>query len=133
MRWLRCCFLVGALALVGCGAETVGYTEVSYAPYVPYDYGYPYTFYEGRTVYLVGNRWMYPDNGAWYYYRSPPAGLYRAPLYHYPAGRTYAPSYGPTYGPSRTRPYVQQAPPATRGPGVGAPPGRISAPPARRR
>ena len=58
---------------------------------------YPSTEYEGRTVYLVDDRWVYFDGSRWVRYASEPPELEsrRATL-------------------QRTRPYVQQAPPAMR-------------------
>lgn len=51
---------------------------------------YPHTYYEGRTVYFIDNRWHYRDGPRWAYYREEPPTLYRH------------------------RSYVQQAPPAGR-------------------
>lgn len=125
-------FALFGMALGGC-AGAYGYTEVSSAPY---DLSvYPSAYYGGRTVYLIDNRWMYPDAGGWYYYPSEPSYLYTQRTYVY-GGRPYryGPGYGPTYTPNytapeaRSRPYVQQAPPA----GPAAPPGPSmrAAPPA---
>ncbi len=83
---------VAAIAFGGCRATTygdeVGYVELTAAP-VDVDV-YPHTFYDGRAVYLVNDRWMYRDRGRWAYYRHEPPELYRQ------------------------RGYVQQAPPAYR-------------------
>lgn len=104
------------VALGGC-AGSYGYTEVSSAPY---DLSvYPSAYYGGRTVYLIDNRWMYPDAGGWYYYPSEPSFLYSQRTYvyggrPYPYGRGYGPTYLPSYAApaARSRSYVQQAPPA---------------------
>jgi hypothetical protein len=75
--------------------EPVGVTEVTSAP--ANLEAYPSTEYEGRTVYLVDDRWVYFDGTRWVRYASEPPELEsrRATL-------------------QRRRPYVQQAPPATR-------------------
>jgi hypothetical protein len=49
---------------------------------------YPSTVYEGRTVYLYGDRWYYRDRDRWTYYHTEPEQL------------------------RRHRQYIQQAPPA---------------------
>lgn len=137
MRWLGCCVMMCALAFAGCGAS-VGYAEVTSTPYDVY--GYPYGYYDGRVVYLVGDRWMYQDGPTWFYYRTPPPGLVHGPIY--PPTYYSAPHYGgyggyghsvappPYSGGHRARPYIQQAPPAP--PAMRAPPARQVAPPARR-
>jgi hypothetical protein len=38
---------------------------------------YPYTEYEGRRVYLWGDRWYYRSGNRWSYYRSEPETLRR--------------------------------------------------------
>ena len=87
---------VAAIASSGCQATTygaygdgsVGYVELTAAP-VDIE-AYPHTYYDGRQVYYVNERWMYRDGG----------------------------SAGPTTGTShpscfyRHRGYIQQAPPA---------------------
>jgi hypothetical protein len=86
-------------------AEPVSTVEVTSAP-VP-DYAiYPHTEYEGRTVYYVDNRWGYPDNGHWVYYRYEPA-----PLVRYRTTVDSAPRAPHRYPSS---PPPQSAPPATR-------------------
>lgn len=86
--------------------EPIAYAEVTAAPVGVDLYAYPHTYYAGRPVYYYGNRWWYQSGGNWVYYPTEPV-----PLYRY-----------------RQRPYIQQAPPALRGP-VYAPPA-TSAPPA---
>jgi hypothetical protein len=114
--------VVSALALGGCAVhaqEPVGYVEVSSAPY---DVSvYPSTYYDGRTVYLVDDRWMYRDRGRWMYYRDEPAPLYRQRTIIRQAPPAYRPSYqaptyqAPTYAPRGTAPPTY-APPATAPP-----------------
>jgi hypothetical protein len=139
------------VALGGCAVygQPVGYVGVTSAPYDVY--GYPSTYYEGRTVYLVGDRWMYNDGGRWLYYVHEPPFLYRQrDSYRWPGYSTYPryapPAYAPpAYGQPAYRPPAH-APPATRShappaaaprapaqPRVGPMPGArppVSAPPA---
>ena len=78
-------------ALVGCVASLQAepaYAEVGDVPVNVVVY--PHTYYEGRTVYLVNDRWYYRDGPRWQYYREEPAPL----IEH--------------------RNYIQQAPPAER-------------------
>ena len=71
--------LVGALSLTGCYARArvePAYVETTYVP-ARVDI-YPSYYYEGRTVYLIDNRWYYRrSNGVWVYYRTEPPVLYR--------------------------------------------------------
>lgn len=67
-----------ALMLSGCMAEVRGepaYAEVDYAP--DDIEVYPHTVYEGRTVYLVDDRWYYRRGPHWVYYTSEPPDLVR--------------------------------------------------------
>lgn len=87
--------LAGALG-AGCTVTTtpaVGYAEVSAAPVGVDITAYPYTYYEGRPVYLYNDRWYYRGTGGnWYYYRTEPRYLYDRRYrrdYYYPHGRTY--------------------------------------------
>jgi hypothetical protein len=120
--------MTAAVALGGCAVHSrpaVGYVEVSSAPL---DVSvYPHTYYDGRDVYFVRDRWMYNDGGRWAYYVNEPPALYRQ--------RRYVQQAPPAYS------YPRAAPPAYGGPGYGgayrtpaqprvAPP--ASAPPARR-
>jgi hypothetical protein len=57
-------------------AEPVGAVEVTSAPVANYE-AHPHTVYQGRTVYYVDNRWGYPRNGGWAYYRTEPPELVR--------------------------------------------------------
>jgi hypothetical protein len=77
--------LLGALAfgtagsLGGCyahaGAEPA-YVETTYVP--AHVETYPSYYYEGRTVYLIDERWYYRQpTGRWVYYREEPPTLYR--------------------------------------------------------
>jgi len=101
---------IAAAALSGCTYRTygeplaTGYVELSSAPVNVA--AYPHTYYQGRDVYLVNDRWMYQDRGRWVYYREEPPQLYKQ------------------------RPYVQQAPPAYRPSPPRGPQGPASAPPA---
>jgi hypothetical protein len=79
--------------VTGCYASVEpAYAE---ADYVPADIEtYPHTYYEGRDVYFVNDRYYYRGpHDHWVYYRTAPAPLVERRA---------------TYG--RTRPYVQQAP-----------------------
>jgi hypothetical protein len=71
--------LVGALSLTGCYARArvePAYVETTYVP--AHVHTYPSHYYEGRTVYLIDNRWYYRrPNGVWVYYRNEPPVLYR--------------------------------------------------------
>lgn len=109
--------VVTALALQGCAVRTrpaVSYVELSSAP-VDVS-GYPHTYYDGRDVYFVNERWMYNDGGRWVYYNEEPA-----PLYRY---RRYAPAYPQSAPPAYRQPQYtqpryappQSAPPAYRPP-----------------
>ena len=78
---LSCCGLVlaGALSLGGCYAAAEvepAYVETTYVP--AHVHRYPHYYYEGRTVYLIDNRWYYRhSNGRWVYYRTEPEPLHR--------------------------------------------------------
>lgn len=99
-------FAFAALALGGCYAYAeppTMYAEASEAPIEIDVQTYPYSYYEGRPVYLYHDRWHYRDGNRWQYYRSEPAVL------------------------RRQRGHVQHAPPAH-----GEHRGRESAPPAHR-
>jgi hypothetical protein len=70
--------LVSVVALSGCYVHSrsePAYVETTGAV-VEYD-AYPHTYYEGRTVYYVGNRWGWRERGGWRYYDSEPAPLRR--------------------------------------------------------
>lgn len=120
-RGAALCGVIAALCCGGCYGATSAYVEADYPPVAIETY--PHTYYEGRVVYLVGDRWYMRDGGGWYYYRSEPPVLYRYRAHYYPR-----PSYGyPArryYGYGATR---RAAPPARRA----APPARYVAPPAR--
>ena len=99
-------------ALGGCVASLEAepaYVEASYVP--AHIEVYPRTYYEGRTVYLVDNRWYYHDGARWAYYQQEPEPLYRHRTYIHqapPANRRYVAS-----PPVRTAP-AAVAPPARR-------------------
>jgi hypothetical protein len=62
----------------GCYAEArtqPAYVEATYVP--AHIEVYPSYHYEGRVVYLVGNRWYYREGPRWVYYRTEPQVLYR--------------------------------------------------------
>jgi hypothetical protein len=117
--------LIAGAACAGCSvhgrAYPVGYTELYYGDAYGY---YPHTWYGGRDVYYIGNRWMYRDGGGWRYYASEPPALYRyrstvrqaPPAYSYPRGGGHGypgGGYGPApRGPSYGAPHG--APPPTR-------------------
>lgn len=81
LQTLSCCGLVlaSAVSLGGCYAAAEvepAYVETTYVP--AHVHAYPHYYYEGRTVYLIDNRWYYRHaNGRWVYYRSEPPVLYR--------------------------------------------------------
>lgn len=101
---LLCCLFLGT----GCVARVVPGPAYVEAEYVPADIElYPHTYYEGRVVYLVNDRWYYRHGPGWVYYRSEPRPLYSQRQYYYR-------QYGRSPYVYRERPYVQQAPPARR-------------------
>ncbi len=107
--------LVALLAL-GCVTPVVR-TSAPVAYAVVYDDGdayaydtYPSYVYNGRTVFLVGDRWYFQGDRGWAYYSNEPPGLW-----------AYRRDYYGSYGYARTPRYG--APPAYRG--------RFTAPPAR--
>lgn len=63
----------GAWGVSASASEPVGYVDVTSAP-MDIDEA-PQTVYEGRTVYLSGDRWYYRDGARWRYYRQEPAAL----------------------------------------------------------
>jgi hypothetical protein len=71
-----------ALSAAGCYAHAAvepAYVETTYVP--AHVERYPSYYYEGRTVYLIDNRWYYRQPaGRWVYYRSEPPVLYRQRL-----------------------------------------------------
>jgi hypothetical protein len=86
---MRKAVFVAGLALTACVGS--GYVE---ADVPPADIEvYPYTYYDGQVVYLVGDRWYTRHNDVWVYYRTEPTYLrdYRVhyqvrtgrPVYHY--------------------------------------------------
>jgi hypothetical protein len=96
--------------------EPVSTVEVTSAPIVEYRQ-YPSTVYEGRTVYLIDNRWGYPSGERWVYYRSepPPLARYRTTVEAAPpAPRGYARPAPAAPAPPRQAPPPSSAPPAVR-------------------
>jgi hypothetical protein len=93
---------------------TVSTVELTSAPIVEYR-SYPHTVYEGRTVYLIDNRWGYPSGDSWVFYREEPA-----PLARYRTTIEAAPPAPRSHVRPETRPPVHRrlppvsAPPATR-------------------
>jgi hypothetical protein len=68
----------GVIATPGCYAYAdpdVGYADVTSAP-VEIEES-PSVYYEGRPVFLYGDRWWYRDGRGWRYYRREPAELHR--------------------------------------------------------
>lgn len=118
-RIVRTIIVAGTtLCAAGCYATVrgePGYVEttgVVYDDSGEYDYEtYPTYVYEGRTVYLVGDRWYFRGPRGWAYYRDEPEAL-RFHRHEYHTRRGYAP---PAYGapPAYRGRYV--APPAARG------------------
>jgi hypothetical protein len=115
-----------ALAAVALGActvqgrargtvEPVSTVEVTSAPIVEYR-SYPHTVYEGRTVYLIDNRWGYPSGDRWVVYQTEPAPLarYRTTIEAAPpAPRRYV---RPEVVPSPAPPPARHAPPTSAPP-----------------
>lgn len=102
------------VALGGCAVHAsppVGYVEVTSGPV---DVGgYPSTYYDGRNVYFVNDRWVYYDGGRWLYYVNEPPSLYRYRHYYV---RPAPPAYSyPRYAPRRQAP-PRAAPPSYRTP-----------------
>ena len=58
----------------GISAQPVGYVETTAAPVADIDL-YPSTIYEGRTVYLYGDRWYWREGSRWRYYGHEPPAL----------------------------------------------------------
>lgn len=120
---------VAMIALGGCRATTygvaepVGYVELTAAPI---DVGvYPHSYYNGRSVYFVDDRWMYRDRGRWMYYRQEPPELYRQRPYVQQAPPAYRRSYPAPYPPPYSAPYrtpAQPVPGGVRPPPQSAPP-----------
>lgn len=96
--------------------EPVSTTYVTSAPVEDYSV-YPHTVYEGREVYYVHDRWGYPHNGQFVYYRSEPPPLirYRTQVRQAPPARHY--DHDGRY--EEHREYVQPAP---NSPPASAPP-----------
>jgi hypothetical protein len=74
--WLAGLAVAGATS--GCYAEAHTRPAHVTATYVPANIEvYPRYRYEGRVVYLVGDRWYYREGPRWVYYRTEPQVLYR--------------------------------------------------------
>ena len=111
--WRVICALAGACLSVNCTARVVATTpavvtdeEVAEVPAPPEVYTYPHRVYEGRVVYLVGDRWYYSTGPRWYSYRREPVEL----AHHRERVQQARPAY--SRRPVRQRDYVEQAPPA---------------------
>lgn len=107
---------LGCLALLvtglgGCYAETRTRAVVS-AEYVPPRVeAYPSYTYDGRVVYLVGDRWYYRDGPQWVYYVHEPRVLVERRIYVRDRGVVHrAPSARPQrhYAPPARRRYQQR-------------------------
>jgi hypothetical protein len=125
--------IVWLLALSGCYGTSSAFVEAEYVP--AHVHTYPHAHYDGRVVYLIGDRWYVRDRGVWFYFRTEPSYLYRYRLRWYPGHRHWPESpyhhhYRRTVPPARhaAPPARHAAPPARQS----APPVRRSAPPARR-
>jgi len=123
-RWLfesRPAWALGSLVLLSCASSA--YVEAEAPIGVA---AYPRVYDRGYVYYWGGDHWYVQRDGAWFYYRSEPAFLYRQRRHWYgPAPYRHRPYYdGPRYAPHR-----HVAPPARRL----APPARRSAPPSFRR
>lgn len=70
-----------ALALSGCyaRARTGAVVTAEYVP--PSIETYPSYYYDGRVVYLVGDRWYYRHGPHWVYYAREPDVLVRRRIY----------------------------------------------------
>jgi len=133
--------VAGAAVLGGCyyHARTgyVGGVEVVYDDSGYYDYStYPQYSWNGRIVYLVGDRWYYRSPNGWAYFATEPYDLYGYRRHYYSNyGYVAPPAYGrpppthyysapPAYRPPptyRSPPPTYQAPPTYRGPQVAPP------------
>ena len=110
------------VAVPGCYGSTSAYVEAPVGVEA-----YPRTYYGGRVVYLVGDRWYWRDRGAWVYFRTEPPPLYRYRMHYRHYGPARPHYYHRHYHPPADR---RAAPPARhRAP----PPVRRSAPPSWRR
>lgn len=90
---------VCASPLLGCAGWSVsarpapiGYVETTAAPIADIDL-YPSTIYEGRTVYLYGDRWYWREGSRWRSYDREPRALapYRERLRRQPPMRRPGP------------------------------------------
>src|SRR5437762_12424724 len=83
-RWFSPAVALPALAIAcatGCVARVQPAAYVD-ATYVPGDIEtYPHTAWEGRVVYLYGDRWYFHDGPRWAYLREEPPYLYRHRTY----------------------------------------------------
>lgn len=104
--------LLLSLAVVGCTSRAHVVAEVPVAVET-----YPSTYYDGRVVYWVGDRWYFRRGDVWLYYHHEPVylrdhrygwrGDYRPPPPYYRSRPRY-------YRPHHHQPYRQAAPPARR-------------------
>jgi hypothetical protein len=110
-----------AVFLFGCYAtvQPAGYVDgvaVYYDDAGYYDYEtYPRYVWNGRYVYLVGDRWYYRSPGGWAYFHSEPPGLYHH-RHGYYSGYGYAapPPYGAPHHYRRWAPPPRRPPPSLR-------------------
>ena len=111
-RWRAGSFALALLALgvgsSGCYAEarTSGVVTAEYAP--AHVEVYPSEYYDGRVVYLVGDRWYYQSGPHWVYYQREPAVLVQRRVVYREAHVVHrAPAV-------RERTVVHEAPPVRR-------------------
>lgn len=73
--FLGIALLATSTGVAGCYAEatTGAVVRAEYAP--AHVEVYPHEYYEGRVVYLVGDRWYYRDGPHWVYYVREPQPL----------------------------------------------------------
>lgn len=124
--------LVSMLGLNGCYGTSSAWVEAGHVP--AHVEIYPHAHYDGRVVYLIGDRWYVRHGGAWFYYSTEPAYLYQYRLRWYPGHRhgprqVYHHHYRRAVPPARhAAPPARHSVPPMR---QGAPPARRSAPPVR--
>jgi len=80
LRWLTLALVATTAAAFGTGCYAEAGTQPAYvvasAPPPAVDVA-PTTYYEGRPVYYVNDRWYARDRGRWVYYRNEPPPLVR--------------------------------------------------------
>jgi len=80
LRWLTLALVATTAAAFGTGCYAEAGAQPAYvvasAPPPAVDVA-PTTYYEGRPVYYVNDRWYARDRGRWVYYRNEPPPLVR--------------------------------------------------------